>query len=77
MPEDVDTKTSHEKNAKAPDGAAAGGGAGLVLGGTLGWLAGIGAVRCQDWERLCQQDPLWRRWRLSAWIQPSEVLRED
>jgi hypothetical protein len=35
---------AHEKNTKAPEGAAAGAGAGLVLGGTLGWLVGIGAL---------------------------------
>lgn len=29
---------------KAPEGAVAGAGTGLVLGGTLGWLAGIGAL---------------------------------
>jgi hypothetical protein len=45
MPENVGTKDlAHEKNTKAPEGAAAGGGAGLVLAGTLGWLAGIGAL---------------------------------
>jgi heat induced stress protein YflT len=35
---------AHEKNTKAPEGAATGAGAGLVLGGTLGWLVGIGAL---------------------------------
>jgi hypothetical protein len=35
---------AHEKNTKAPEGAAAGAGTGLVLGGTLGWLVGIGAI---------------------------------
>lgn len=33
-----------EKNTKAPEGALAGGGTGLVLGGALGWLAGIGMI---------------------------------
>jgi hypothetical protein len=33
-----------EKNSKAPEGAATGAGAGAVIGGTLGWLAGIGAL---------------------------------
>jgi hypothetical protein len=33
-----------EKASKAPEGAAAGAGTGLVLGGTLGLLAGIGAL---------------------------------
>jgi hypothetical protein len=33
-----------EKGTKAPEGALAGGGTGLVIGGALGWLAGIGAI---------------------------------
>ena len=35
---------AHEKNTKAPEGAVAGVGAGGALGGTLGLLAGIGAL---------------------------------
>jgi hypothetical protein len=35
---------AHEKHTKAPEGAAAGAGAGVVVGGTLGWLVGIGAL---------------------------------
>jgi len=35
---------AHEHHTKAPEGATAGAGTGLVLGGTLGWLAGIGAL---------------------------------
>lgn len=45
MPEKVSTKEfAHEKHTKAPEGAATGAGAGIVIGGTLGWLAGIGAL---------------------------------
>jgi Alternative complex III, ActD subunit len=33
-----------EKNTKAPEGTAAGASTGAVVGGTLGWLAGIGAL---------------------------------
>jgi hypothetical protein len=33
-----------EHNTKAPEGAVAGAGGGAVLGGALGWLAGIGAL---------------------------------
>lgn len=33
-----------EHSTKAPEGALAGGGTGLVIGGVLGWLAGIGAI---------------------------------
>lgn len=35
---------AHEQNTKAPEGAVAGVGAGGVVGGTLGLLAGIGAL---------------------------------
>lgn len=35
---------AHEKNTKAPEGAIAGVGAGSAIGGTLGLLAGIGAL---------------------------------
>jgi hypothetical protein len=35
---------AHQKSTKAPEGAVAGGASGAVIGGTLGWLAGIGAL---------------------------------
>jgi hypothetical protein len=35
---------AHEKGTKAPEGASAGAGTGIVLGGALGWLLGIGAL---------------------------------
>lgn len=35
---------AHEKNTKAPEGAVAGAGTGVVIGGALGWIAGIGAL---------------------------------
>ncbi|MCX5659462.1 MAG: DUF3341 domain-containing protein [Planctomycetota bacterium] len=35
---------AHEKNTKAPEGAAAGAGGGAALGAGLGWLVGIGAL---------------------------------
>jgi hypothetical protein len=45
MPDNVGTKDfGHQKNTKAPEGAATGAGSGAVIGGTLGWLAGIGAL---------------------------------
>ena len=34
----------HEKGTKSAEGAVAGGGTGAVIGGTLGWLAGIGML---------------------------------
>jgi len=45
LPENQGTKDfATEKNTKAPEGAAAGAASGLVVGGALGWLAGIGAL---------------------------------
>jgi len=45
MPENNGTKDfAAEKNTKAPEGATAGAGTGVVVGGTLGLLAGIGAL---------------------------------
>jgi hypothetical protein len=45
FPENTGTKDfAHEKGTKAPEGAVTGAGAGVVVGGTLGWLAGIGAL---------------------------------
>jgi Protein of unknown function (DUF3341) len=45
FPENQGTKDfAHEKATKAPEGTAAGAGTGAVIGGTLGWLAGIGAL---------------------------------
>ncbi|MFB3816809.1 MAG: quinol:electron acceptor oxidoreductase subunit ActD [Candidatus Methylomirabilales bacterium] len=35
---------AHEKGTKAPEGTAAGAASGAVIGGTLGWLAGIGSL---------------------------------
>jgi hypothetical protein len=45
FPENTGSKDfAHEKNTKAPEGATAGAGSGAVIGGALGWLAGIGAL---------------------------------
>src|SRR5262250_2913241 len=45
FPENQGTKDfAHEKHTKAPEGAATGAGTGVVVGGALGWLAGIGAL---------------------------------
>ena len=45
FPENVGTKDfAHRKDTKAPEGTAAGAGSGAVIGGALGWLAGIGAL---------------------------------
>jgi len=45
FPQNQGTKDfAHEKHTKAPEGATTGAGAGVVVGGALGWLAGIGAL---------------------------------
>jgi len=45
FPENIGTKDfAHEKHTKAPEGATTGAGTGVVVGGALGWLAGIGAL---------------------------------
>jgi hypothetical protein len=45
FPENKGTKDfAVEKHTKAPEGTAAGATTGAVIGGTLGWLAGIGAL---------------------------------
>jgi hypothetical protein len=45
FPENAGTRDfAHEKGTKAPEGATAGAGTGAVVGGALGWLAGIGAL---------------------------------
>jgi hypothetical protein len=45
FPENEGTKDfAHEKHTKAPEGAAAGATSGALVGGGLGWLAGIGAL---------------------------------
>jgi hypothetical protein len=45
FPENVGSKDfAHEKGTKGPEGAVTGAGSGAVVGGALGWLAGIGAL---------------------------------
>src|ERR1700712_6067023 len=45
FPDNVGSKDfAHEKNTKAPEGTAVGATTGIVLGGGLGWLAGVGAL---------------------------------
>ena len=41
---DTSRDFAHEKHTEAPEGAATGLGAGGLVGGTLGWLAGIGSL---------------------------------
>src|SRR6201984_39962 len=45
FPENVGTKDfAHKKGTKAPEGATAGAGTGAVVGGAMGWLAGLGGL---------------------------------
>jgi len=45
FPENEGTKDfAHEKKTKAPEGTATGATTGAIIGGALGWLAGIGAL---------------------------------
>jgi hypothetical protein len=45
LPENLGSKELvTEKETKAPEGATVGAGSGAVIGGTLGWLVGIGAL---------------------------------
>ena len=53
LPDNTGTKDfAHEKHTKAPEGIAAGAGTGAVVGGTLGLLAGIGALAIPGVGRL-------------------------
>jgi hypothetical protein len=49
---------AHEHNTKAPEGAVAGAGTGGLLGGTLGLLAGIGALAIPGFGPLIAAGPL-------------------
>lgn len=49
---------AHEQSTKAPEGATAGAGAGGLLGGAFGWLAGIGAIAIPGVGPLIAAGPL-------------------
>jgi hypothetical protein len=49
---------AHVKNTKAPEGAAAGIGAGAIIGGALGWLAGLGALTVPELAPLATAGPV-------------------
>ena len=67
FPENVGTKEfAHEKHTKAPEGTAAGAASGAVVGGTLGWLAGIGAPAIPGSVRSSPRAPSWRRWGMAV-----------
>ena len=59
VPENLGTKElAHEKHTKAPEGVAAGATSGAVVGGALGWLAGIGALAIPGLGPLLAAGPL-------------------
>ncbi|MCU1283782.1 MAG: hypothetical protein JWO13_132 [Acidobacteriales bacterium] len=59
MPDNSGTKfLSPEFSSKAPEGAVAGAGTGVVLGGVLGWLTGIGALALPGFGPLLAAGPL-------------------
>jgi hypothetical protein len=59
LPENVGTKDlAHEKGTKAPEGMATGATSGAVVGGALGWLAGIGALAIPGVGPLIESDRL-------------------
>ncbi len=59
LPDKSGTKDfAHEHNTKAPEGAIAGVGAGGLLGGTLGLLAGVGALAIPGVGPLIAAGPL-------------------
>jgi hypothetical protein len=58
-PDNVGTKDfGHQKSTKAPEGAVAGGSAGAILGGMLGWFAGMGTLAIHGLEPFAVAGPL-------------------
>ena len=60
------TASAHEKNTKAPEGTAAGVGAGGAIGGTLGLLVGIGALAIPGSDHSSPPGRSWRHW--PVWV---------
>jgi hypothetical protein len=59
LPDKAGTRDfAHEKNTKAPEGAAAGAATGGIAGGTLGLLAGLGALAIPGFGPLIAAGPL-------------------
>jgi hypothetical protein len=59
LPENEGTKDfAHEKHTKAPEGTATGATSGAVIGGGLGWLAGIGALAIPGFGPLIAAGPI-------------------
>lgn len=59
FPDNVGTKDfGHQKSSKAPEGAVAGGSAGAVLGGMVGWFAGMGTLAIHGLEAFSVAGPI-------------------
>lgn len=59
FPDDRGTRDfGHQNSTKTPEGAAVGAGTGAVLGGALGWLAGIGALAIPGMGPLIAAGPI-------------------
>ena len=63
LPENLGTRElATDKSTKAPEGAAAGGSSGAVIGGALGWLAGIGALAVPGLGPFIAAGPIMAAW---------------
>ena len=72
--DNVGTKDfAHEKKTKAPEGATAGAGTGLVLGGALGWLQVSAPLQFRDWVRLLRRARSLERLQAPVPAEPWEV----
>jgi hypothetical protein len=59
MPDKSGTRDfAHEQGTKAPEGAVTGAGAGGAIGGTLGWLAGIGSLAIPGFDPFIAAGPI-------------------
>jgi hypothetical protein len=73
FPENEGTKDfAVEKQTKAPEGTTTGATSGAVIGGGLGWLAGIGALAIPGLGPLVRSWPLWRALVQAAWWEASQ-----
>jgi hypothetical protein len=67
FPDNRGTKDfAHEKNTKAPEGTAAGATSGMAIGGTLGWLSGVGALAIPGIGPFIAAGPI-----VAAWLAPA------
>ena len=53
-----DRERAHESDSKAPEGASTGLGTGALVGGTVGWLSGVGAIAVPGLGALVAAGPI-------------------